>query len=164
MAKTHWAMSSYGGRVYPACGAVSNLTTQTPNHVDCYNCQYTHAFVNRVHLTTSEVPNPAFEVTDEVKAAMKAINKIATRYAERASLCSQYDQFVEAVNRQLPEGAKLAGRYTHFKVTIEKDGVVLENLWRADSETVARQYATGAIQNSGYLAGFEITGIEEVDA
>ena len=152
----------------PSCGAESIRTTDDRRAVTCQNCRYTVQFIAQAGVpenapAVAPEERLSFEVTDDVKVALKVINKIATRYANRANLCSQYDQFVEAVNRQLPEGAHLAGRFQHFKITAVKDGHVLETEVQANSIGEARNNSAHWLA-SPFLRGYIIESVEEIDA
>lgn len=178
--KIHIPDNSSGSR-WSACGNSTRNLTSVASEVTCLSCQSTAAFSAAQYVEQSarrrgeQVVNTygtpaagdgpaAFEVTDEVKAALKAMNAIATRYAQRQNLCSQYDDFVRYVNRMLPEGAKLAGRFKHFKVTLAKRDqsfvTEIESESEANARSIAEQYTRS--QHQVFLYGWTISAIEEV--
>lgn len=157
------------GTEYAACGAWRPnvyTTRQSPDEVACIRCRKVLGFP--VEPKPKKVPAPLtfdFEITEDVKKALRYVGKTMGAWAERTNQCNVYDQGIAHLNTKLPEGVKVPGRYSDWKIKIENsEGESLTTVINAVSAKQAMDSVKWAIQRTGSgLEKAKITVVGEVE-
>lgn len=69
-----------------------------------------------------------FEVTDDLRVALKFIGKIGASWADRTNQCRTYDEAIKHINSKLPEGAFIPSRLTTWILEVgNKNGSIKVN-------------------------------------
>ena len=159
MARNKLHYRAMEGSEYSLCSMYLPAFTRTKSRVTCTRC--------RKHLglpveTKPKVPKPAptfdFEVTDDVRKALKYVGKTMGVWAERTGQCDTYDTGIAYLNTKMPEGVKVPGRYADWKIKIEnKDGESIHTVLNAVNGKAALDSLRWAISRAG--GGLEKTTI-----
>lgn len=105
------------------CGNYPPTTnlTGTQRNVTCIKCRKSLGLA--VAPPTPKAPKPAptfdFEVTDDVKKALKHVGKTMGAWAERTNQCNTYDQAITYLNTKMPEGVAVPGRFSQWNIRLE---------------------------------------------
>ena len=160
--------NSYDGA---SCGSYvpDRFITKNVNRVTCSLCRRNGIYLSNGGTRATPKPKvvkpkpePAFEVTEEVKNALRVIGKISAVYAVRANVCGDYDRFIDYLNKQMPEGVVIPGRYNTYVVKVAKKDST--EFFTIEKMAVNKTTALAAAQNEfGYeiRTNFTFTVVEE---